>query len=111
MALRYNGFVIFEGDDWQPADLTDFGFMMDFYIGNDRGSDAFTVLVCTPSWFARERGDKVTSGRNVIFMPKFDRTALDDFLKATCAGESGKSIETTMLKFDGIGEWEYRYRS
>ena len=61
--------------------------------------------------FARERGAEVTSGRNVIFMPRFDRNALDNFLKAECSGETGKSNETTMLKIDGIGEWEYRYRS
>lgn len=111
MTMRYIDFRILEGDDWQPDDLTDFGCLVDFYIGNDRGGDAFTVLVCTPSWFARERGAEVTSGRNVIFMPRFDRNALDNFLKAECSGETGKSNETTMLKIDGIGEWEYRYRS
>jgi hypothetical protein len=111
MTLGYKGFFIPEDDDWYPTNLTDFGFWMDFYIGDDRGSDAFTVLVCTPSWFSRERGAKVTSGRNVIFMPIFDRKILDDFLREICTGEIGKSIETTMLKIDGVGEWEYRYRS
>lgn len=111
ITLEYRGFCIFEDDDWRPANLTDFGFWMDFYIGDNHGRDAFTVLVCTPSWFARERGTSVTSGRKVVFMPTSDRNTLDDFLKAECAGESGKGIETTMLKIDGIGQREYRYRS
>ncbi|THK36948.1 hypothetical protein EHS39_15945 [Ensifer sp. MPMI2T] len=111
MVLKYSGFHIWEADDWQPDDLTDFGFWMDFYVGGANGNDAFTVLVCSPSWFARERGGEVMSGRNVIFMPRFDRNDLDAFLKARCAAESGKSVESTMLKIDGIGEWEYRYRS
>ncbi|WP_160007904.1 Imm8 family immunity protein [Rhizobium sp. 18055] len=111
MTRGYIGFYITEDEDWHPANLTDFGYWMDFYVGDDRGSDAFTVLVCTPSWFARERGAEVTSGRNVIFMPRFDRNALDNFLRAECTGEIGKGTETTMLKIDGIGEWEFRYRS
>ncbi|TCQ01577.1 immunity protein 8 of polymorphic toxin system [Rhizobium sp. PP-F2F-G36] len=111
MTLKYKGFYIPKDDKWQPDDPTDFSFWMDFYIGDDTGRDAFTVLVCTPSWFVRERGGEVTSGRNVIFMPRFDRAALDSFLQAECDGESGKSDETTMLKIDGTGEWEFRYRS
>ena len=114
MNLRYNGFVVFEGDDWAPADIADFGLLLDFYIGDAgsvKGGDAFTVLVCSPKWYARERGMAVTSGRNVIFMPQFDRQALDDFLRANCSAENGNSVEATMLKIDGLGEWEYRYRS
>ncbi|MBB4478814.1 Imm8 family immunity protein [Rhizobium etli] len=111
MVLKYSGFFIPEDDGWQPDDLIDFGFEMDFYVGGDNGSDAFTALVCSPSWFARERGAEVRSGRNVIFMPRFDRNELDSFLNGLCAEENGKSTEATMLKIDGIGEWEYRYRS
>jgi hypothetical protein len=109
--VRYDGFCLFQEGDWQPDDLTDFGFWMDFYVGDETGRDAFTVLVCTPSSFVRERGGEVTSGRNVIFMPRFDHAALDSFLRAECDGERGKSDETTMLRIDGTGEWEFRYRS
>lgn len=104
MTLRYKGFYLHNHDNWQPEDLTDFGCWADFYIGNDRGSDAFTVLICTPSWFFRGRGAAVTSGRNVIFMPSSDLTALDNFLKAECDGEIGMNHDTTMLKIDGIGD-------
>ena len=110
MTLKYTGFYIWEDDDWQPDDLSDFGCWIHFYFGDEKGRDRFSVLVCSPSWFTRERGGEVTSGRNVIFMPRFDRDALHDFLTAICAEETGKSNETTMLKIDGIGEWEYRYR-
>ena len=113
--MQYKGFVMHnEDDDWVPTDIADFGVWLDFYVGSvgsTIGGDAFTVLVCSPIWYARERGTSVTSGRNVIFMPKFDRQALDDFLRVNCSEEIGKSVEATMLKIDGIGEWEYRYRS
>jgi hypothetical protein len=111
--LQYNGFVVFEGDDWIPADTGDFGVFLDFYVGKDgaEGGDAFMVLVCSQIWYARERGAVITSGRNIIFMPKFDRQAIDDFLRAKCSEETGKGVEATMLKIDGLGEWEYRYRS
>jgi hypothetical protein len=111
MTLKYKGFFIPEEDNWQPSDLADFGFSMDFYVGDEKGSDAFTVFVCSPSWFARERGHEVASGRDVIFMPRFDRAVLDAFLDARCEEEIGKSAETTLLKIDGLGAWEYRYRS
>jgi len=62
-------------------------------------------------WFTREHGHQVVSGRNVIFLPRFDRGTLDTFLKAKCSEEdTRKSSDTTMLKIDGIGEWEHRYR-
>ena len=111
MAWEYKGFYIPKDDDWEPEDLSDFGFWMDFYIGGENGQDAFSVLVCSVPWFTREHGHEVTSGRNIIFLPRFDRSALDVFLEAKCSEEAaGKSPETTMLKIDGIGEWEYRYR-
>jgi hypothetical protein len=98
---------------WQPDDPEDFSILLDFYARpvGETWAEAFTVRVCSPKHFFRENADKLLSGTHVLFIDRFDGSALLDYLEKTCAQIEGDSWEEQAMQLNMIGKWEFLYRA
>jgi hypothetical protein len=78
-----------------------------------KGEESFDFIVCTPGWFSSNMNGKlVVSGRNYLFMQKFDYPALEQFVRNYCSQCVGKTWREVADKVSRIGKWEFEdYRA
>ena len=95
---------------YQPADPQFFGFLLQALYGpeGEKGEESFDILVCTPSWLARElESASVLSGRHRIFMQEYNFERLRAFLLEYAKQCSGKTWEEAAKKLGRLGKWEF----
>jgi hypothetical protein len=72
------------------------------------GEESFDVLVCTPTWLAREvERMGLVDGRHHLIVHEFNLERIRSFLVAyasTCAGETWQEVAA---KLSRLGKWEF----
>lgn len=108
---------------FEPEDATRFGFDAMAMIGptDDDTSDAFHLVVCSPSWFAenfdapivaehRPRAGSVRLGAGFLFMERWDHQALMDSVAEWCARFEAPDWGALASRIGRAIPWEYDYR-
>ncbi len=117
----------FSLEGYSPSDPEDFGFEASVFIGTEGedGSDLFDLVVCSPSWLARdptsgrwlarfadEEPGPVVLGPAVCYMPRWNRTEFEDALRSLCArcspGPDWASVASRLGRYLAW-EWHYKY--
>jgi hypothetical protein len=112
---------------YSPCDPEDFGFDAWVYIGieGEEGSDLFDLVVCSPSWLARELSSgrslarftdeeelgSVVLGPEVWYMPRWDRTGFEEALRPLCSRCSpAPGWSSVASRLGRYLAWEYDYK-
>ncbi len=93
-----------------PVDRACFGVLVQAMFGPDggEGEESFDVLVCTPTWLAREvERMGLVDGRHHLIVHEFNLERIRSFLVAyasTCAGETWQEVAAKLCR---LGKWEF----
>jgi hypothetical protein len=93
-----------------PDDPECFGFLLEAMFGpkDDRGMEAFGIIVCTPAWLAlKVKEDEVLSVRNYLVVKNYNYNVLNSFLVKYATRCSGKTWQEVAAKLSQIGRWEF----
>ncbi|CAM3600882.1 immunity 8 family protein [Agrobacterium radiobacter] len=90
--------------NYWPDDPTDFCVGMDVTVGviGGEGGDIFSFEVCSPKWFHKNRVDKPTFARHVLFVNEYDEAAIKlavQQLVNSVFGETWDEIATTLARY------------
>lgn len=112
-------------DDFHPADPERFGVQAQIFISDTMTdvSDSFDLLVCSTSWLAAQRWNRledrrltampgsVAAGASLWFMPRWDRAAFDEAVHAVCREASpGPDWATVASRIGRWIPWEFDYK-
>ncbi|MES0870868.1 Imm8 family immunity protein [Pseudovibrio sp. SCP19] len=100
------------GQEWSaywPEDVTDFHFAADATIGikGGKGGDIFSFEVCTPKWFARERGTAASFMRHIIFVNEYDETQIQKLVVDLVENTIGQDWEEIARVLSRYMFWEF----
>ena len=92
-----------------PDDPKCFGFLLQFFAGTEKeeGDDAFSIMVCTPRWFEREKSSPIVFGANYLIVAEYDLVAIEEFLRRYCERCSGESWFEVAAKIGRVAHWEF----
>jgi hypothetical protein len=97
-------------ESYSPTDQTCFSFLLQAMFGpeGDEGEESFDVVVCTPSWLAREVERKgIVDGRHHLIVGTFDLETIRSFLTRYANTCTGKSWQEAASKLSRLGKWEF----
>jgi hypothetical protein len=95
-------------ENWSPG--PDFGVAIMFLAGpgDGAGEDNFQIMVCSPSWLAREiERDGIMTGRHMIIMHEYSFRTLRAFIEKNVQTVEGQSWNEVGEKLSRFGLWEF----
>lgn len=114
MKAIINEFISLETEDdlenYKPADPLNFSTWIRLAIGpeNEKGSDFFDLLICTPSWIKAQCDEnKSLQRRHMMMVAEYDYLKIKSELIRqidNCSGENWASIAKKIAKF---AAWEF----
>jgi len=96
--------------NYWPADALNFSCWIRAMIGpkDQNGSEAFDMLVCTPTWLQNElASNKVLSGKGMIIVEEYDYDVILSYVEKKIMACNDKDWSESAIKLSRFSFWEY----
>lgn len=97
-------------ESYSPGDAP-FGFLLQAMIGpvESDGAEAFSMMVCTPEWFAKVMLKETTirSGVHTIFVTTYDYRKLQTFIERAVHAAEEPTWGEIARRLSWLGDWEF----
>ena len=86
-----------------------FAVLVQMMIGprESEGEESFDVLVCSPSWIARQCDDRPFLLEHMVCVPTFDWSSIRELLEQRVSTVSGATWQDVAQQLGRIGRWEF----